>query len=275
MILRCLRKDPARRFQAMADLRIDLLEIKEESDSGKGPQPSPSPHKRGWGAAKVAAVVALVAVLAAGAGWMLRGRSAPSQPSAHAPVPRALTRLTFDGGLQTDVTGRPTAARSPTRRTSQATSISGCSRSTRARSASSRNPRLTIGSPRGRPNGNTIVFRSDREGGGLFAVPAGGGAERRLTSFGVRPRWAPDGSRVLFAASDLYLGGTPPRSYTIRLDGKQPLPVLQTFLAGLGVMRDWNWYPDSSHVSVLGDENHGHGIGRVYGPAVRGARLSG
>ncbi len=79
VILRCLRKDPARRFQAMPDLRIDLLEIKEEHDSGKGPHPSPSPQERGWGAAKVAAVVALVAVLAAGAGWMLRGRSAPSQ----------------------------------------------------------------------------------------------------------------------------------------------------------------------------------------------------
>ena len=34
-ILRCLRKDPAKRFQTMADVRVDLVEIKEESDSGK------------------------------------------------------------------------------------------------------------------------------------------------------------------------------------------------------------------------------------------------
>jgi Tol biopolymer transport system component len=34
-ILRCLRKDPAKRFQTMADLRVNLEEIREESDSGR------------------------------------------------------------------------------------------------------------------------------------------------------------------------------------------------------------------------------------------------
>src|SRR5262249_55306712 len=34
VITRCLRKDPARRFQHMADLRVALEELKEESDSG-------------------------------------------------------------------------------------------------------------------------------------------------------------------------------------------------------------------------------------------------
>ena len=33
IILRCLRKDPGRRFQSMADVKIELLELKEESDS--------------------------------------------------------------------------------------------------------------------------------------------------------------------------------------------------------------------------------------------------
>ncbi len=35
IINRCLRKDPARRWQTMADVRIALQELKEESDSGK------------------------------------------------------------------------------------------------------------------------------------------------------------------------------------------------------------------------------------------------
>ncbi len=34
LIRRCLRKDPARRFQHMADVRVALEELKEESDSG-------------------------------------------------------------------------------------------------------------------------------------------------------------------------------------------------------------------------------------------------
>ena len=33
-VTRCLRKDPARRFQTMADLKVTLAEVKEESDSG-------------------------------------------------------------------------------------------------------------------------------------------------------------------------------------------------------------------------------------------------
>ena len=33
IILRCLRKEPARRFQHMADVKVELQEVKEESDS--------------------------------------------------------------------------------------------------------------------------------------------------------------------------------------------------------------------------------------------------
>ena len=35
VIGRCLRKDPARRFQTMADVKVALEELKEESESGK------------------------------------------------------------------------------------------------------------------------------------------------------------------------------------------------------------------------------------------------
>ena len=35
IIVRCLRKDPSRRFQHAGDLKLALLELKEESDSGK------------------------------------------------------------------------------------------------------------------------------------------------------------------------------------------------------------------------------------------------
>jgi len=35
ILTRCLRKDPARRFQTMADLHVSLEEVREESDSGR------------------------------------------------------------------------------------------------------------------------------------------------------------------------------------------------------------------------------------------------
>jgi serine/threonine protein kinase/Tol biopolymer transport system component len=40
VISRCLRKDPERRFQGMADLKVALQELKEESDSGSLPVPT-------------------------------------------------------------------------------------------------------------------------------------------------------------------------------------------------------------------------------------------
>ena len=52
IIVRCLRKDPSRRFQHAGDLKLALLELKEESDSGKlaapGAVTAPSHRARVW-----------------------------------------------------------------------------------------------------------------------------------------------------------------------------------------------------------------------------------
>jgi Tol biopolymer transport system component/serine/threonine protein kinase len=50
VISRCLRKDPERRFQGMADLKVALQELKEESDSGTLAAPTPARRaaRKGW-----------------------------------------------------------------------------------------------------------------------------------------------------------------------------------------------------------------------------------
>ena len=85
VIARCLRKDPARRFQHMDDLRVALVELKEESDSGTlsasslaaaiAP-PAVSGKKRIWIAAGAALLIGIAI-----AGWRLN-RGAPSVPDA-------------------------------------------------------------------------------------------------------------------------------------------------------------------------------------------------
>jgi eukaryotic-like serine/threonine-protein kinase len=68
VITRCLRKDPARRFQHMADLEVELEELKEESDSGKLGAPVPTAVRSSgrrsktmlWIGAAAAAVIASV-----------------------------------------------------------------------------------------------------------------------------------------------------------------------------------------------------------------------
>ena len=69
IISRCLRKDPARRFQHMDDIAIALRELKEESDSGKLSAGSPGtarprPRRRIVLALAAASVLLVTAVLA-------------------------------------------------------------------------------------------------------------------------------------------------------------------------------------------------------------------
>ena len=74
-ILRCLRKDPARRYQTMADLKVALEDLSEESAAG---QPAQSPARRAarrwrW------AWAALVPVLLAGAYFVWQARATAGQ----------------------------------------------------------------------------------------------------------------------------------------------------------------------------------------------------
>ncbi len=79
LINRCLRKDPARRFQYVADVKVELDELKEDSDSGRL-QPAPARARQFAPARLVFVAVAVVAVIAAGWYWLSRQR--PTEPEA-------------------------------------------------------------------------------------------------------------------------------------------------------------------------------------------------
>jgi eukaryotic-like serine/threonine-protein kinase len=267
IIGKALKKECERRYQGMKDLQLDLEALRDDlkiavsarsSMTGVVPPGSLDSRRPARGARKLITSVAMlvaVAVLAASAAWTLNEWRARNQPMPQR-VPPALTRLTFDAGLQTDVTwspdGRHIAYTSDKMGNFdiwvQPVEGGDALQITRSPAQDTQ--------PTWSPDNQTIVFRSERDGGGLFVVPASGGAERRLTSFGVRPQWAPDGSRILFAASDVSAGGMVSPLYTVRVDGRPPEQVLQSFVKGLssgiGGMQDWKWHPDSRHVSVLG-----------------------
>ena len=104
LILRCLRKDPDRRFQHMSDVRVALEDVREESASGRAgalPRTTTGP---GDSRTRLLASAALLLVLA-GVALLWRQRSPAS-----AGGPRPMTRLTWDGGLSTDAAPSPSGS---------------------------------------------------------------------------------------------------------------------------------------------------------------------
>lgn len=71
------------------------------------------------------------------------------------------------------------------------------------------------GQPAFAPDGERIVFRSARGGGGLFVVDVHGEEIERLTRDGFDPAWSPDGAVIAYATAPSY--GPGPSSVVSRL----------------------------------------------------------
>jgi serine/threonine protein kinase len=54
------------------------------------------------------------------------------------------------------------------------------------------------------PDGQTIAFRSERDGGGIFLMGTTGESVRRLTDFGFNPSWSPDGKEIAVATEGAF-----------------------------------------------------------------------
>ena len=144
---------------------------------------------------------------------------------------------------------RPTAARSRMRRIAPATSTSGFRRSTAVSRGNSPTRRHPTRSPHGRLTATHIVFRSERDQGGLFRVSSEGGPETQLTTFGVHPVWSADGTEVLFRTNSQ--SGVQSALHAVSPDGgEQPREVAQPFARS----GNWTWlapHPDG-RVSAIG-----------------------
>ena len=48
------------------------------------------------------------------------------------------------------------------------------------------------------PDGSKLVFRSNRDGGGIYEIPAFGGAVRLVARDGMNPKFSPDGTQITY-----------------------------------------------------------------------------
>jgi Tol biopolymer transport system component len=234
IVLRCLRKDPDRRFQSASDLRLALEDLKEDSSTGRlGPIPAAAlPVRSRWHVA--AATAAIVTIVAGASYWFLRQR---------APAPRTLQQITFEAGIakdpalsadgkllayasdrggdgQLDIWLKQAAGGEPVRLTSGPGSKSGpqfSSDGTRIYYISGveisevptlggTSRRIFAGAgPFAVSSRGEIAFYRPGTGtapGPMTILPAGGGAPESWhpeCRSGATPVWSPDGDRIMFA----------------------------------------------------------------------------
>jgi Tol biopolymer transport system component len=186
--MRCLRKDPDRRFQHMADLKVALEELKEESDSGKltAPPPSLVVRSRSWPMLTLGAVVVILAAAAAWFWW----RSEPGKTAQ-----RSLTRLTSTGAAifpAISPDGKLLAYQSALGGLDPDIWIQQIGGG-KAIQVTHEKSGATF--PAFSPDGTEIAYESR---GGIYEVPALGGPPRLVTSDGFGPRYRRDGSGIVF-----------------------------------------------------------------------------
>ena len=231
IVTRCLRKDPAKRFQSMADVRVVLEDLQEELRTAAAQAGSGRRRRVMWGAAAIVA-----AVLAGAAGWFLERRpAAPAPPVKVTPLAtypgvKDFPAISRDGSVVafswrkpgTDnfdlyvlqVGGGPPVQRTTSPEDDYFPSLS--------------------------PDGQTIVFvrgTAFATNEHHFTIPTLGGPEQRIASWGgafFGPAWTADGRHLI--VNDRATPGEPLSLFTVSLDTgeKRPFTTLPAGFSGIG-----------------------------------------
>jgi len=192
LLARCLERDPRERLRDIGEARI-ALEHPSDAFATRAASESARPSAGRWLPWAVAALAVTATAYA-----LLHTKG----PGAHALAsPRVFQQLTYQPGWEllpslspdgTSLVYVSGAAGRPDiyfQRVGGQNAIS----LTKDLPAESTEPAFS-------PSGDSIAFRSARDGGGIFLMGATGENIRRLTDFGFNPAWSPDGTRLALSS---------------------------------------------------------------------------
>ncbi len=239
LIARCIRKNPDRRWQSMADLKVALEDLRDEPDVRQPGAAPVSPEARRWTRGSSLAIAALAIAVAATIWQTYRIRPGVS------PRPN-LTRLTSDVGWtdyptisldgkilayasdrsgegNLDIWVQHIPELTPVRLTRHA--------------ADDVDPSFSA-------DGTRVAFQSSRGGGGIYVVPTLGGEERLLAPRGFSPRFSPDGNWIAYVVAEQ--GGG--RIYVAPADGGPATPIAADFYRAQAHV----WSPDGRSLLFWG-----------------------
>ena len=246
IIARCLRKDPARRFQHMDDLRVALQEVNEESGLDQ-PLPARSvaaPRFR----LRVAAGLAAVCL----AGFLVWRFGSPASDRGQASA--ETVQVTTSPGLAVGASFSPDGKRiaySSNRSGWFEIYIRDASPSSQERQVTTDGQQNT--DPAWSPDGKWIAYHSVAQHG-IWVIALEGGKPRQISKFGSAPAWSPDGGQLAFrsyeptslAASD-WPGDGDSTIWTVAADGSR-LQQVTTRNNPPGQHADPSWSPDGKHI---------------------------
>jgi eukaryotic-like serine/threonine-protein kinase len=251
LILRCLRKDPERRYQTMIDVRNELQEIQEARNPDRDTVSAAALRRRTRVVIPLIAGL-IVAAVAFRVFWPQAGVSLP---------PMRVVPVTTLAGYELMPTLSPDGDQVAFARTGEGENID--IHVTLVGSGTSR--RLTTDAeidfyPSWSPDGRQIAFvrRLDDAAGRVFVIDPLGGGERRVSDFPVmfdrhgaigQISWSPDGTHIAAAPAFPSRAGYSAGIYALPVQGGQPR--LLTRARDPGTHRDPAFSPDGRRLAYF------------------------
>jgi len=277
IIGKAIEKEPAARFQHVAELGVDLgslLKKLRSSSTSRRPLGSTTRRQRppaGGGLRALLnrpAIIAAAVLMALVAGFLVGtwGDAPPQAPGSYSSV----IQLTYDSGLTYQPAISPDGSliafasdRSEDGNLDIWLKHLGGGEPIRL----SDHP-ADDSQPSFSPDGGRIAFRSERDGGGVYTIPVLGGEARLAAANGRRPRISPSGNWIAYwvgQSSSSFTGGI----YVVDLKGGEPRRLREEF----ALTRAPVWLPSGDRLLFAGIDDEGvHGWWTTSlddGPAVQ------
>jgi eukaryotic-like serine/threonine-protein kinase len=252
LVQHCLEKRPEERFQSARDLAFDLRSLATGGSlsgrSGGAPALAGRRSRRGT------LVLAATALAGIALGWLAASLGLRDDEAARSLSRPAFRQLTKLPGGEGSPSLAPTAGASSTssatasdldlfvQRVDGTTAIA----LTAACDADDFDPAFS-------PDGRSIAFRSECDGGGIFVMGATGESRRRVSDFGFAPAWSPDG-RELAVVTERLEQPTSRQStsqlWAVRVDSGERRLVSEHDAMGP------TWSPDGRRIAFWGLRRH-------------------
>ena len=198
LLQRCLDKDSKRRLRDIGDARVEL---EEAADARRGTSKTTPGHNGRWHLKRIAIAAALVALIGSIIFAIHLFDRRPGSSAGNS-ASSAFEQITYDAGATIDPAISPdgrllayASNRAPNAKLDIWVQQTGSGSTLRLTDDPTDH---TV--PDFSPDGSQIVFRSERDGGGVYIVPALGGPARLVAADGRRPRFSPDGTQIAYWA---------------------------------------------------------------------------